>query len=76
MSKLNFIAGQNNAGKSNVLRFISQAVNAPSFGELDQHGMQMDMPVRIALEYKSEVWEDWLSNVQILNLSETLFDGH
>jgi energy-coupling factor transporter ATP-binding protein EcfA2 len=64
MSKLNFIAGQNNVGKSNVLRFLSHAMNIPGFSELDQHGMQADVPIRIALEYKPEVWEAWLSDVQ------------
>lgn len=64
LSKLNFIAGQNNAGKSNVLRAISHALNDPNMGELDRYRSDANMPTRVSLEYKPEVWEDWFSRVQ------------
>jgi ABC-type ATPase involved in cell division len=64
LAKLNFVAGQNNAGKSNVLRAILHILNGPNLGDLDRFRADQGESIRISVEHKPDVWEPWFERLQ------------
>ncbi|RYF60685.1 MAG: ATP-binding protein [Comamonadaceae bacterium] len=62
MTDMNFVAGQNNSGKSNVLRAVAHALNASKLDDLDRNQMTEDAEVLISIRFPEDFWMEHLES--------------
>lgn len=76
LGRLNFIAGQNNVGKSNALRLIKAVVNGDNAVDLDRNLAVADQPILFAVPVLEHAWRERIARGPVDDLLRSSANRH